>query len=183
MAKKKQLSDLRVIDNALNTDSLLELQEIFNHHETGWYKSDGISSADSTNAIVNPLDNYYFVHLIYLDYKPVSSCFDRVAEILMKLLRDKEGNDFRALTRIKANFYPRTTEVQLHPWHCDTSTMEGMRGALLSLNTCDGFTGFADGTEVDSVENRLVLFDATKKHHSTSCSNAQYRLNINVNYV
>ena len=59
----------------------------------------------------------------------------------------------------------------------------GLKGALFSLNTCDGYTGFEDGTQIDSVENRVVFFDATKQHHSTSCSNAPYRLNINVNYV
>ena len=38
-------------------------------------------------------------------------------------------------------------------------------------------------TEVDSVENRAAFFNATKKHHSTSCSNAPFRLNINVNFL
>jgi hypothetical protein len=51
------------------------------------------------------------------------------------------------------------------------------------LNTCDGYTGFADGTKVESVENRLILFDSLEDHYSTSTSNAQARINLNINYV
>ena len=79
--------------------------------------------------------------------------------------------------------YTRTEEVQVHPFHSDSSSIEGLKGLILSINTCDGYTGFEDGTEVDSVENRAIMFDSTKPHHSTSCSNAPYRLNINVNYL
>ena len=58
-----------------------------------------------------------------------------------------------------------------------------MRGALLMLNTCDGYTGFEDGTNIDTVENRMVFFDSTEKHHSTNCTNQQFRLTMNINYV
>ena len=79
--------------------------------------------------------------------------------------------------------YTRTHEVQNHPWHVDSQDIVGLRGLLLCFNTCDGYTGFDDGTEINSVENRGILFDATERHHSTSCSNAPYRLNMNINYV
>ena len=32
-------------------------------------------------------------------------------------------------------------------------------GAIFSLNTCDGYTKFKDGTKVESVANRIVIFD------------------------
>ena len=34
----------------------------------------------STNAIVNPLDNYYFVHLLFLNYMQLSSHFNPVKD-------------------------------------------------------------------------------------------------------
>ena len=70
-----------------------------------------------------------------------------------------------------------------HKPHKDNAQARRWRGAIYCLNTCDGYTGFSDGTKIDSVENRLILFDSTQDHFSTSTSNAQARININVNYV
>ena len=113
----------------------------------------------------------------------LSSHFGTVKDAFTLGMKEHLGMGFRNITRIKANLYPRTEEVQVHPFHSDTNEIEALQGALLCLNTCDGYTGFEDGTEVDSVENRVVFFDSTKPHHSTSCSNAAYRLNINVNFL
>jgi uncharacterized protein (DUF1786 family) len=55
--------------------------------------------------------------------------------------------------------------------------------ALLSLNTCDGYTKFADGTKVDSIANRVVLFDAGENHCSTTTTNEKARINLIVNYL
>ena len=44
-------------------------------------------------------------------------------------------------------------------------------------------TVLEDGTECESVANRLLLFDATKPHHSTTCTDQKRRVNINVNYM
>ena len=55
--------------------------------------------------------------------------------------------------------------------------------AILSLNTCDGYTKLMDGTKIDSVANRMLLFDASEKHCSTTTTNVQARMNININYM
>ena len=180
---KKSPPLIRVIDKFLPTNEYITLKDIFTSEDLPWYYASGISDKDATNGIVNPLDNYYFVHLLYTNMMILSQHFDVVKPILEKALNQALGQDFRTITRIKANLYTRTEEVQVHPFHTDANQIAGLKGALFSLNTCDGYTGFEDGTQVDSVENRVVLFDATKQHHSTSCSNAPYRLNINVNYV
>ena len=57
------------------------------------------------------------------------------------------------------------------------------KGALFSLNTCDGYTKFNDGTKVESVANRIIFFDASKNHQSTTTSNAKLRYNINFNFL
>ena len=76
--------------------------------------------------------------------------------------------NFRAYIRIKANMYIRTEKVQVHNWHIDGKEIADLQSGLLCLNTCDGYTGFIDGSEVDSVENRMIFFDANDKHHSTT---------------
>jgi len=54
--------------------------------------------------------------------------------------------------------------------------------ALLSINTCNGFTVLEDGTKIESKRNRLLLIDGSTKHASTTCTDAQIRVNVGVNF-
>ena len=56
------------------------------------------------------------------------------------------------------------------------------KGAILYINDNNGKTILEDGTEIESKANRLLLFDASKPHNSTSCTDAKSRINININY-
>ncbi len=180
--KQSKVADLRVIDNWLEPEDFELIKEIFTNTDTVWYLTPGISDADSTNGIKNPLNNYSFNHVVYMNMRPTSTAFDRIYKILETKLKHDDGFQFKTILRIKCNLYPRTETIQEHPFHVDNSSFP-MRGALLYLNTNDGYTGFFDGSEVDSIENRVVYFDATQRHFSTNCTNAQFRLTLNINYV
>ena len=54
-------------------------------------------------------------------------------------------------------------------------------GAVFSLNSCDGGT-FIQNEFVKAEENRIVLFDPFTPHSSTTCTDAQARFNINLNW-
>ena len=84
------------------------------------------------------------------------------------------------LIRIKANFYPHTETVKEHAPHRDYDFEHA--GAVYSLNTCDGYTRI-ENQRVDSVENRMMFFNASKLHNSTTTSNAKGRFNINFNFL
>ena len=56
------------------------------------------------------------------------------------------------------------------------------KGAIFYVNTNDGFTVLEDGTEIKSIENRVLLFDPSTKHHSTTCTDKKVRITINFNY-
>ena len=43
-------------------------------------------------------------------------------------------------------------------------------------------TGFDDGTRVDSIENRLVTFDGSVPHSSSTCTDKKNRLVLAINY-
>ncbi len=180
---KQRPCDITVVDNFLPEKQFKELTDIFMDTNTMWYRTPGIADDSKTMDILNPLDNYMFAHLVYAGYKPSSNSFDQVADIIIPVMQKKLGNEFRSVMRIKVNMYPRTETVQTHPFHSDTNQVPGLRGLLLTFNTCDGYTGFADGTQVDSIANRAIFFDSTERHHSTSCSNASFRMNMNINYV
>ena len=76
--------------------------------------------------------------------------------------------------------YPNTQEIYEHGKHTDYDFSH--KAAILYINTCDGYTKLADGTKIDSVENRMLLFDASTPHQSTTTSNTTARFNINFNY-
>ena len=56
------------------------------------------------------------------------------------------------------------------------------KGAILYLNTCDGYT-YCDGHKVKSVANRILLHDPSKLHHSTATTDQPRRVICNVNYL
>ena len=181
--KKTKKCDLMVIDNFLDPDDFSAVKQIFTNTSFPWYMNPGISDRFSTGSITNPLDNYYFTHLLYMNHQITSEHFESLAKIITPKIRETLVMNFRAYIRIKANMYIRTEKVQVHNWHIDGKEIADLQSGLLCLNTCDGYTGFIDGSEIDSVENRMIFFDANDKHHSTTCSNASQRLNININFV
>ena len=67
--------------------------------------------------------------------------------------------------------------------HCDSETNPHKKNsAVYYLNTSDGYNLFEDGPKVNSVENRIVIFDSNMRHTGTSCTNESGRLVMNINY-
>ena len=50
------------------------------------------------------------------------------------------------------------------------------------MNTNNGYTEFEDGTKVESVENRIVYFDGSIPHNSSTCTDQKVRAVISINY-
>ena len=120
-------------------------------------------------------DSVYFVQTIYQDHEPRSFLWEDIKYIL--------NNHFNALGlfRSKVNFYLRTKTLVEHAPH---RAMEiPHKGAIIYLNTCDGFTRLEDGTKIESVENRILFFDPLTLHNSTSTTDQPGRFNININYI
>ena len=57
------------------------------------------------------------------------------------------------------------------------------KGGIFYITSNNGFTVLEDGTEIASVSNRLLLFNPSEPHHSTSCTDVKRRVNINFNYL
>jgi len=113
-------------------------------------------------------------HMFYDGSVPLSRFYDKLIPLLDKL-------DVRCLIRIKANLYPNTEILHEHPMHIDYPFSHS--AAILSLNTCDGYTKLKDGTKIDSVANRVLLHDPSIEHCGTSTTNVNARINLNINYM
>jgi len=98
---------------------------------------------------------------------------------------EEGGPEIKAILRMRANLFVNTSTVYEYPLHTDYPFSH--TAAILSLNTCDGYTGIKDEDGIvqkyNSVANRLVLFDAGKEHCSTTTSDTNARFNIIVNYL
>lgn len=112
---------------------------------------------------------------------PVSPLYEPIVEIVLKKISPPGSWKMKALLRIKLNFYAHTDKIYQHKMHHDYPFEH--TGALLSLNTCDGGTILEDGSKHDSVANRMLFFDPSKLHASTTTTNQKGRFNMLINYI
>ena len=170
----------KVIDNFLDEEYFDSLMTLFTDKEkTGnmempWFFQSSVSYPKKHKNWVVEDKLFYMIHMIYDGNAPVSSFYSKMIPLLEKL-------GARCLLRIKANLYPNTKILHEHPMHTDYDFPHS--GAILSLNTCDGYTKLKDGTKIDSIANRLLVFDASEEHCSTTTSDQAARFNININYI
>jgi len=185
---------IKVIDNFLDKGDFNEMKEIIMGKNFPWYHYD------------QPVDNYlqwdfdktpqeikeeakrvsgywFMVNSLYDNNRLIASKNPASISVLKPIiskLNTIDGRQVKELIRAKFNFYPNQGKFIEHTWHQDTDYTH--KGCLLAFNTCNGYTKFKDGTKVESVENRALLFDPSIEHTSTNTTNAPRRVNMNINY-
>lgn len=163
--------EYKIIDDFLPKEEFELIQYgITESQNLAWYLNNFIAGVADLEA--NPKD-YYFTHLFYADHRVRSDNFKMFNTFL-------EMIDCKALIRVKGNLYPSTEEVRHHRNHQDYDFSH--KAALLFINDNNGLTVLDDKIEVESKANRVLLFDPSIPHHSTSCSDAKYRITVNFNY-
>ena len=160
--------DIIEIDNFLNQADYEKLRNIMLGDDFPWYFQQEVLyfTKDKTQ--------FFWSHVFFEHDKGITSSFYKILDPLLKKLK------FKALIRVKANLYSRQDKIIEHDNHSDFSFPH--KGALFSLNTCNGFTILKDNTKIPSVGNRVLLFDPSIPHRSSTCTDAKVRCNININY-
>jgi hypothetical protein len=159
-----------IIDNALPNQHSENIKESLTSSEFPWFYQSNVSRDSDKKDIMQ----YYFTHTFYNRHNWNSSWGENILEPILSILEPK------SLIRIKGNFYPRSeTEVENNS-HIDYPFSH--KGAIYYVNSNDGFTILNDGTKVQSIENRILLFDPSLYHNSTHCTNDHGRININFNF-
>jgi|TARA_S200002703_G_scaffold93643_1_gene80859 hypothetical protein len=161
------LKIMKIIQNYLDKNYFQELKTFILSNNFPFYYSDLVANSSDEKK----LTDFHFGHMLF-ELMPNSEHFPRFKPLLVKL-------DVKALMRMKVNLYTRTEKIIKHNMHVDYNFEH--KGAILSLNNCDGGTWIEDQF-IESRENQMVLFDSSKPHCSTSCTNNQIRVNINLNY-
>ena len=92
-----------------------------------------------------------------------------------------------SLIQIKANLRTRTPNIIENEFHVDLSFFSEEKRkqwttSIFYVNTNNGYTKFEDGTQIESIANRLITFPANMEYTGTSCTDENTRVVINFNY-
>lgn len=159
----------KIIDNALPPEEFERIKNNIINPKFPWNLTTGITNEKE---VLPTYASFYFTHLFWtgFDTEPQAQIFAPLLDLM----------DCSAIMRIKANCYPSTPEIITHDNHVDYDFPH--KGAIYYLNNNNGVTILEDKIEVESIENRLLLFDPSKPHTSTTCTDTKCRINVNFNY-
>ena len=167
-----------IIDNILHKNDFNDIANIIMENEDFTWSY--IREIEGKEFYDNSTTNlFYMVHNLYGVTKKHEPVIDHYYEILNPLTTNLSKMGLK-WWRIKCNLFPSTETLQEHALHVDN--YDPHLAGIFSLNTCDGYTKFEDGTKIDSVANRFFLFDGAMRHASTTTTNAPARFNINFNF-
>ena len=164
----------RVVDNFLTHHELAHLQEVYLEDDFPWFWGPTTVPYEGSNC-ENELDNYQFCNTVYYPPQIIQSNYLTTLSPIWQAL------EMRSLLRLKLNMNPRTTEIVEHGHHVDFPWEDSYSGVFY-FNTNDGYTKFEDGTKVESIANRMVIFPANIKHTGTTCTDQQSRIVLNINW-
>jgi len=159
----------KIIDNFLDEETFLNIKNVMEGVTFPWYLVKDVNEVHINKK--NDLTSY-LVHMFFYQVSH-SSYFDLLKPILNKM-------NVKSLIRIKGNVYFNTKKMDTHEPHVDYSFPH--QGAIFYINTNNGKTILENNVKIDSVENRLLLFESFKNHSSTNTTDSKFRMNINFNY-
>ena len=159
------MSQIEIIDDYLPQDTFNKLQEQLLCQQFPWFYRNGIVK-------LNPI-YFQFVHT----FKPPSPFLQVIRPFIEKL-------DPKSIIRCKANLRPLAIPPEQSPYHHDQIHCQDHMVAIYYLNTNNGYTIFEHNKQkVESIANRLLIFDGSLKHAGCSCTDAKQRVVLNINYL
>jgi hypothetical protein len=169
-----------IIDDFLPKNNSDEIENILLKNVDGiqilpWYFINNKSS-DGILMQRDDINNFQFAHIFYEEHNIHSNHYNTVVHpFIFKL-------DPLALVRVKGNLTTITPNIIKYGWHTDFDNYEHTT-AIYYVNTNNGKTIFKNGLEVESVKNRMVIFDGWMEHTATSSTDTKARCVLNFNYI
>lgn len=163
---------MNIIDNFLPIDDFINIKEELESNSFPWYLGNVVYPHDLNTDEIN---NFQMGHTFYTNYMPISNWFPVLYPLINKI-------NPMSLVRIKSNITFRTEKIIEHGYHVDFENYNNLKTAVFYLNSNDGYTKFETGDIVESLRNRLVIFDSNMRHTGTTTTDDKYRMVINLNY-
>jgi len=158
----------KVIDNFLSDNEFSLVRDIMLGDSIEWGYTPFV-----TEEYDDPkkLNDFQFTHLFYSNGSPRSRWMEVIDPLLQKI-------NPSAIVRVKANLQPVTEKTHINDFHLDHKNFNG-KVAIFYVNSNNGYTLFKDGTKIESIENRLLVFDGDLLHTGTTCTDQKVRVVIN----
>ena len=170
---------MEIIDGFLDHKEFDELKNVILSDSFDWNFIEGIDFPVFRGGEEEDIDKFQFEHFFYVNIAPCSNDFNSLIQTIKKLLPE-------SIRRVKANLLTRTSNIIENKFHVDMDMSEEKlkqwKTSIFYVNTNNGYTKFEDGTIVESVANRMVIFPANIKHTGTTCSDEKRRVVINFNF-
>lgn len=164
--------EYKIIDNFLEKEDFYKFQQEIFSNNIPWYYRNSLT-IESINSLE---DNGYF-----------SLCF------FNKLFNDFNGFDYflnkiyqklecKALVQSRANLILKQDKVNKLHFHVDNTFK--CNTAIFYMNTNDGATILNENKKIkiESIENRMLIFNSQIEHAALIQSNEKRRIVININY-
>lgn len=161
---------MNVIDDFLSQDELLEVQSLLTANTFPWFLG-----KPTTDELTESRYDLHFSHVFYSNFS-VNSEYVGVLEPFLRRI------DPIALIRVKANLTMNTETIVENGFHVDVDNKK-CTTAVFYVNSNDGYTTFVDGEKIQSVENRMLVFNSQAKHSGTTTTDQPFRIVINFNYI
>jgi hypothetical protein len=164
-------SKYEVIDNFLDKEYFDTIKNALTSDDMNWFYRDNLTSDDENGMC-------YFTHNFF-SKNTISSPYFNLLEPLLDKLK------ISSLLQVRANMTISKKDTYESSWHVDFPDGPS-RTAILYLTTCNAKTLIDVEKEIikiDSVENRILIFDTDISHKMVSATDAKRRIIINLNYV
>ena len=162
-----------IIDDFLDPQFSAEIQHKYCGCASTWRYNDSIVYKEDEDH----LHNFQFTNVIYDMGSPKNDDYMYICPILDKL-------GVKLPVRIKFNLRPSTPDLVKSSFHTDISELKGIpyKTAIYYVNSNNGYTEFEDGERVESVSNRMLIFDGNESHRGVTCTDEKIRVVLNINY-
>ena len=172
------MDNYKVIDNLLTEEQSNLIENALIGENSPWFISGTIPTTpfiDNNNfwKTETAETEKLFAHFFYDNLMVNSSYFNCIEPIIHAI-------NPASLMRIKANLQWKTDTNLRQGFHKDT--LYDNLVAIYYVNTNNGKTRFESGFEVESVANRILIFNSNQLHAGTTCTDQSRRVVINVNF-
>ena len=171
-----------VVDDYLKKEDFTQLQTLIMYPTLPWYyynykvdPKEGCADLDISHE-----NQFQFLHNVFDVFEGITS---PLYESLLRVFGNESHFVGKEVIRIKLNLLPKTENIRKSSFHTDVSTQDPYTTAIFYVNSNNGSTFFEDDSKVDSQANRLVIFDGSKKHFGTTCTDKNVRVVINFNFL
>ena len=167
---------VEIFDDFLTEYQCQSIDKSLSHSDFPWYFQRDLNGEELEG-------NFYFFHLFW-DQR-MGNGESQYLPVVLPII-DKLGVPLSKVRRIKANLSTRTQRIYHHKRHYDYPPNSPWVSVCYYVNSTNGPTVFDIDRwrkrKVKGKRNRLARFDGSYGHHSTSPTDANYRITFNIDY-